>query len=544
MKTSLLSNSLMLFSKRRIKLVCKAAILICSAQYGLNAQDYVTHNFNDGDFFPYVVPKADQIARVKIVNKRLETHWDESLYNGTNSGRKAQIKQAAGDHSNGEVRFTQHIWMGFWLKIHDDYMKENTNTNAGLMQIWGYNPNGAANHMCMLKFDGRNGGALVWQHRYNSVANKTHLLVYPNFPRDQFVRVVMHVKLAEKNKGIVQIWVDDELRVNKTNQTIGWGDQNASGMINGTYAFGTSIGQYNYLQDAGYDDAYDGNNHLFDGHMQGETRTVTYDEVSLYNGADGYSLVDPNHGELPGEGQTTTPTSTPTTTGGNVVHITKRNATGFAIDGNKNAANSQNVYLWAENDNNVNQQWVEIDRGNGYYSYQKMGTNHCIDGGGDGANRQNVYLWQCGDNNQNQHWQKVSVGGGAFKLVKRNASGFALNGGSNGENAQNVSLWNSGSTSQNLHWIITPTGTSAKSIAEEVLVNDVIIYPNPVESLATIEGAANSIIRVYDISGQELLVKEVLTDNEVLDLSTLSTGVYYAQVEGLQNISVIKIVKQ
>jgi len=105
---------------------------------------------------------------------------------------------------------------------------------------------------------------------------------------------------------------------------------------------------------------------------------------------------------------------------GTIVHITKRNARGFAIDGNRGAENGQNVYIWAENDNNVNQQWIEIDRGNGY--------------------------------NQNQHWQKVSVGGNAFQLVKRNAPGFALDGGSNGQNGQNIQLWRSGSSSQNLHW--------------------------------------------------------------------------------------------
>ena len=41
----------------------------------------------------------------------------------------------------------------------------------------------------------------------------------------------------------------------------------------------------------------------------------------------------------------------------NVVHITKRNATGFAIDGNRGGVNGQSIYLYAENENNVNQQW-------------------------------------------------------------------------------------------------------------------------------------------------------------------------------------------
>ena len=138
------------------------------------------------------------------------------------------------------------------------------------------------------------------------------------------------------------------------------------------------------------------------------------------------------------------------------VHITKRNSTGFAIDGMGGAANAQNVYLWTQNSNNINQQWIEIDRGNGYYSYQKQGTDHCIDGGNGGVDRQNVYLWACAENNQNQHWQKVSTDSGFFQLTKRNAPGFALDGGSNGVNGQNVQLFNSSNTSHNLQWSIAP----------------------------------------------------------------------------------------
>jgi len=138
------------------------------------------------------------------------------------------------------------------------------------------------------------------------------------------------------------------------------------------------------------------------------------------------------------------------------VHITKRNAQGFAIDGGNGGAVGQNVYLWTANENNINQQWVEIDRGNGYFSYQKRGTNYCIGGGNGGANQQNVGLGSCNVNNQNQHWQKVALGDGGYKLIKRNASGFAINGGNNGANGQNVNLYNSSNTSQNLQWYVSP----------------------------------------------------------------------------------------
>ena len=138
------------------------------------------------------------------------------------------------------------------------------------------------------------------------------------------------------------------------------------------------------------------------------------------------------------------------------VHITKRNAPGYAIDGGNGGAVGQNVYLWNANETNVNQQWVEIDRGDGYYSYQKRGTNFCIGGGNGGANRQNVGLGSCNVNNYNQHWQKVAQGDGGYKLIKRNATGFAINGGNSGADGQNVNLYNSSNTSQNLQWYVSP----------------------------------------------------------------------------------------
>ncbi|MBQ4802126.1 RICIN domain-containing protein [Aquimarina sp. MMG015] len=225
-----------------------------------------------------------------------------------------------------------------------------------------------------------------------------------------------------------------------------------------------------------------------------------------------------------------------------IVHITKRNATGFAVDGMGDGADGQNVYLWSANQNNVNQQWIEIDRGNGYYSYQKIGTNYCIDGNNQGANRQNVYLWSCAQDNQNQHWKKVSVGGGAYKLIKRNAPGYALDGGSNGANAQNIQLYDASNTSQNLQWIITPIDDiKAPDVSND---SKVILYPNPVINTVTIKGAANSIIRIYDINGKVLSVKHISNDIETMDVSSLAQGLYYIKVNGDTNVSTIKISKK
>lgn len=150
-----------------------------------------------------------------------------------------------------------------------------------------------------------------------------------------------------------------------------------------------------------------------------------------------------------------------------VVQMTKRNAATFAIDGNHGAANAQDVYLWSENADNINQQWIEIDRGNGFYTYQKVGTNHCIDGNNGGERRQNVYLWDCKDDNQNQHWLKVDVGNGNYRLQKRNAPEFSIDGRSGGENRQSIYLWSSNDANQNQHWFFNTAGEVTAPVSDD-----------------------------------------------------------------------------
>ena len=138
---------------------------------------------------------------------------------------------------------------------------------------------------------------------------------------------------------------------------------------------------------------------------------------------------------------------------GRLVQLTKRNASEFAIDGQPGSGTKQNIFLWSENANNANQQWIELDRGDGYYAFQKQNTDFCIDGGVGGEIGQNVFLIECRDTNQNQHWRKVDVGSGdAFRLEKRNSPGFSIDGGNGGAIEQNVYLWASDSGNQNQHW--------------------------------------------------------------------------------------------
>ena len=52
-----------------------------------------------------------------------------------------------------------------------------------------------------------------------------------------------------------------------------------------------------------------------------------------------------------------------------------------------------------------------------------------------------MYLWETNATNQNQQWEKEAVGDGGYKLIKRNATGFAINGGSGGVEGRDINLW-------------------------------------------------------------------------------------------------------
>ena len=135
----------------------------------------------------------------------------------------------------------------------------------------------------------------------------------------------------------------------------------------------------------------------------------------------------------------------------------------FSIDGNNGAQVGEQIYLWNTNFGNVNQQWVEIDRGNNFYSYQKRNTNVCIDGGNGGQRGQAVIIFPCNANNQNQHWRKFNTSGGTVRLQKRNASGFSIDGQGGAQRLQELHLWTSNNNNANQRWIMANINDSSSS---------------------------------------------------------------------------------
>lgn len=87
---------------------------------------------------------------------------------------------------------------------------------------------------------------------------------------------------------------------------------------------------------------------------------------------------------------------------------------------------------------------------------------------------------------------------------------------------------------------VTPTSISLVNADDNI-----IIYPNPSNSLITIKTIEiSSIIRIYNISG-DLLKEEKLKGNEnIIDIKALSKGVYIIDIISDKNISHYKIIKK
>ncbi len=140
--------------------------------------------------------------------------------------------------------------------------------------------------------------------------------------------------------------------------------------------------------------------------------------------------------------------------------LIKSNSPGFSIDGGGNVTsatppaggNNQQVFLYTSSATNANQQWREVSRGGGYFSYVKSGTNFALDGGNGAANNQKVILYIEDSNNQNQQWRKISVGNGLSRLEKRNNPGFSIDGSAGGANGQGIVLWPNESVQKNQFW--------------------------------------------------------------------------------------------
>ncbi|MCL2596870.1 MAG: choice-of-anchor J domain-containing protein [Paludibacter sp.] len=74
--------------------------------------------------------------------------------------------------------------------------------------------------------------------------------------------------------------------------------------------------------------------------------------------------------------------------------------------------------------------------------------------------------------------------------------------------------------------------------------NNITVYPNPVSSTFVITNAAGSRAKIYDVSGKTVLELPVQDAYQTVDISNVSAGVYFLELQGQTSKSTVKLIKK
>jgi hypothetical protein len=80
------------------------------------------------------------------------------------------------------------------------------------------------------------------------------------------------------------------------------------------------------------------------------------------------------------------------------------------------------------------------------------------------------------------------------------------------------------------HFVETQTDCDALSIDDNQLSQQILLYPNPVQNTLHINSQIDGTLNIYDISGKQLLSKNLQKGEQSINLKDLKPGVYMAQI--------------
>ncbi|WP_276167382.1 carbohydrate-binding protein [Zobellia alginiliquefaciens] len=236
-----------------------------------------SNNFDNGEIIPFHSCTTKEPHYAKVENGRLKTFWSmEGGYDGTEEDESAEVC------SDTEVwSTTKEGWYGVTVNIGEDY---GTDVQAAIAQVIGYGRD-VEMWEAMLKM---NNNDLVMAYRGNGSdyieteeSEIKENTIFSNVPRNRNINIIVHFVLSATDQGLMEVWVDDEKVMEEDNISLGYGSWNADTDRKDCPECRSELrtGQYNY-----------NTNH----YQENETRTVYYDNITMYNGEDGYDIVDPS----------------------------------------------------------------------------------------------------------------------------------------------------------------------------------------------------------------------------------------------------------
>ena len=253
-----------------------ALILTALTATSAHAQLKLLHNFDDETLGPWHACTVKEPNYTAVKDGRVVTWWTSEGYDG---GREDRGAEACCD----DFYSYKEGWYGLTIEIGDDYPRE---TKAGIAQVFGWQP-GFWTWEAQLMID--HGDLTIVHRSKGGESGKTEAVVVKDFEYSKEADIVMHFVLSKQEKGLFEIWVDGEKKYHAENINFGLGkfDENDVKIGDITQDLGSEeagslttlkFGQYNFNSKE---------------YKENETRTVYYDNVTWFDGADGYDVVDP-----------------------------------------------------------------------------------------------------------------------------------------------------------------------------------------------------------------------------------------------------------
>lgn len=84
--------------------------------------------------------------------------------------------------------------------------------------------------------------------------------------------------------------------------------------------------------------------------------------------------------------------------------------------------------------------------------------------------------------------------------------------------------------------------TTGNGVAERT--NTISVYPNPVVETIRINNAEEAHVAIYDMKGQQVKLVEYANANTMINVSDLSSGVYFVKIASGSKVNTVKFVKE
>ena len=176
----------------------------------------------------------------------------------------------------------------------------------------------------------------------------------------------------------------------------------------------------------------------------------------------------------------------------------------------------------------TSQNWEFLHLGDNVYNIKNAASDRYLEvPNAECNNGANVATWTSANSNHQKF--KIVEEGGVYYLRPQHCLQTAADR-SRGAAGANVQLWAYSTTNNNQKWEILPAGGTLSTVNFNKETSNIAIFPNPVNTFFSVAGLSQkTTVYLVDLSGKVVLKKEVNPVDGIVDVSSLSKGVYFLQ---------------